>query len=180
MVFTSIFNALMSSCGTSQNLENKSVLEGKTSIHQFEYAGIGGDTIKFSEFEGKKILVVNTASKCGFTGQYEGLEKLHKEYSQKLIVVGFPSNNFGSQEPGSNEDIANFCKLNYGVSFPIATKSSVKGNDINPVMEWLTKVSGGGDIMWNFEKFLLDEKGQYIDRFRSMVKPTSKKIISKI
>ena len=180
MVFTSIFNAIMSSCGTSQNPQNESVLEGKTSIHQFEYAGIAGDTIKFNEFEGKKILVVNTASKCGFTGQYADLEKLHKEYGQKLVIVGFPANNFGGQEPGSNEDIASFCKINYGVSFPIAAKSSVKGKDINPVMEWLTKVSGGGDIMWNFEKFLLDENGHYIDRFRSLVKPMSKKIVSKL
>ena len=178
MVLTSLFNMVMSSCGTSQNPENKSLIKDKTSIHQLEFESISGDTIRFGDYKGKKILLVNTASRCGFTGQYDGLEQLYKENEDKLVVIGFPANNFGGQEPGTNEEIASFCKLNYGVSFPIAKKSSVKGKDINPIMEWLVKESKGGDILWNFEKFLVDEEGKLIDRYRSTVKPLSKKITS--
>jgi len=153
--------------------------ESKTSIHDFKVDSIDGGTIDFSAFKGKKILIVNTASKCGFTPQYQGLEELYKTYKDKLVIVGFPANNFGEQEPGTNEEIAGFCQKNYGVSFPMAAKVSVKGSDIHPLFAYLTTLDNTeitGDIKWNFEKFLLDENGQLIQRFRSGAKPMGKKI----
>lgn len=180
MGLLSFLTTFLSGCASSRNPENEAVLKNKTSIHQFEFIGINGDTINFSSFNGKKILIINTASECGFTKQYDELEKLYQKYQDKLVVIGFPANNFGGQEPGSNQEIASFCKKNYGVNFLLAAKSSVKGKDINPIMEWLIKESKGGNILWNFEKFLLDENGFLIDRFRSITKPMSEKITSKI
>jgi glutathione peroxidase len=150
------------------------------SIYKFKVEGLEGNTIDFSEFKGKKILVVNTASKCGFTPQYESLEKLYSQYSDKLVVVGFPANNFGGQEPGTNEEIKEFCTKNYGVTFPMAAKVSVKGEDIAPIFKWLTDKSENGvmdsEIKWNFTKFLLDENGVLIAKFDSDVVPLSDKI----
>jgi len=155
-----------------------------TSIHQFKVKGLLGDTINFASFKGKKILVVNTASKCGFTPQYEGLEELYNKYKDKLVIVGFPANNFMNQEPGSNEEIASFCKKNYGVSFPMAAKISVKGNNEAPIYKWLTHKSENGvmnaKIKWNFNKFLLDENGVIIAYFPSSVTPLSEEIVSKL
>lgn len=150
-----------------------------TSIHTFDFKTIDGKTMSFSDFKGKKILIVNTASKCGYTSQYEDLEALYKQYNSKLVIVGFPANNFGGQEPGSNSDINNFCKKNYGVTFIMASKVSVKGSDMDPIFQWLTSQSNPdftGDIRWNFEKFLLDENGKLIHRFRSGTNPTDKKL----
>ena len=150
-----------------------------SSIHTFEFKTIDGKTMSFSDFKGKKILIVNTASKCGYTSQYEDLEALYKQYNSKLVIVGFPANNFGGQEPGSNSDINNFCKKNYGVTFIMASKVSVKGSDMNPIFQWLTTQDNPdftGDIRWNFEKFLLDENGKLIHRFRSGTNPTDKKL----
>ncbi|HNJ94684.1 MAG TPA: glutathione peroxidase, partial [Ferruginibacter sp.] len=145
------------------------------SIYDFKVAGLDGDTIDFAQFKGKKILIVNTASKCGFTPQYEDLEKLYKTYKDKLVIVGFPANNFFSQEPGSNETISEFCKKNYGVSFPMAAKISVKGKNIAPIYKWLCDKEENGvmdaKISWNFNKFLLDENGKIIAHFKSAVKP---------
>lgn len=150
------------------------------SIHQFKVSGIDGDAINFSAFKGKKILVVNTASKCGYTPQYADLEKLHQAYGKKLVIVGFPANNFGGQEPGSNAEINEFCKKNYGVSFVMAEKVSVKGEDTHPLFKWLTQKSQNGvmdaEIKWNFTKFLLDEKGKLIAVFPSKVNPMSEEI----
>lgn len=150
-------------------------------IYQFQVPSLEGGTIDFSTFKGKKILVVNTASKCGFTPQYEDLEKLYKEHSDELVIVGFPANNFGGQEPGSNEEIKTFCTKNYGVTFPMAEKVSVKGDDIAPIYKWLTSKSENGvmdaDIKWNFTKFLLDENGVLIAKFDSKVKPLSDEIL---
>ncbi len=171
---------LLPACAQSQNPKNQAMIKEKKSIHEFSFEGLTGETINFEDFKGKKLLIVNTASKCGFTGQYKDLESIYKEHKDKLVVIGFPANNFGGQEPGTNNDIASFCEINYGVTFPMAAKSSVKGKDINPIMEWLIVESGGGDIMWNFEKFLVDENGQYLDRYRSMTKPSSNKIISRL
>lgn len=144
--------------------------------------GLDGGTIDFSKFKGKKILVVNTASKCGFTPQYETLEKLYSGYKDKLVIVGFPANNFGEQEPGSNEEIKEFCTKNYGVTFPMAAKVSVKGDDIAPVFKWLTTKSENGvmdaDIKWNFTKFLLDENGILLTKFDSKVTPLSDEILA--
>lgn len=154
------------------------------SIYDFKVAGLDGDTIDFAEFKGKKILIVNTASKCGFTPQYEDLEKLYKTYKDKLVIVGFPANNFFSQEPGSNETISEFCKKNYGVSFPMAAKISVKGKNIAPIYKWLCNKEENGvmdaKISWNFNKFLLDENGKIIAHFKSAVKPMSEEIVSRL
>ncbi len=150
------------------------------SIHQFKVKSIEGGTIDFSKFKGKKILVVNTASKCGYTPQYEALEKVYEQYKDKLVIVGFPANNFGGQEPGSDGEIQEFCKARFGVKFPLASKISVKGNDIAPIYKWLTNKTENGvldaSIVWNFNKFLLDENGKMIAYFPSNVSPDSEEI----
>jgi glutathione peroxidase len=149
----------------------------KKTIHKFKVEALDGSTIDFSKFKGKKVLVVNTASKCGYTPQYESLEKLYEKYSDKLVIVGFPANNFGQQEPGSNVEIQEFCKKNYGVTFPMAAKVSVKGDDIAPIFKWLTHKKENGvldaEVKWNFSKFLLDEKGVLVAKFDSKVEPMS-------
>lgn len=154
------------------------------SIYDFKVAGLNGDTIDFAAFKGKKILIVNTASKCGFTPQYEGLEQLYEKYKDKLVIVGFPANNFFSQEPGSNETIAAFCKKNYGVTFPMAAKISVKGKNTAPIYRWLCNKEENGvldaRITWNFNKFLLDENGRLLEHFTSKVKPMSEEITGKL
>jgi len=153
-----------------------------SSIYQFKVSSLDGGTIDFSKFKGKKILVVNTASKCGFTPQYAQLEELYKKFGDKLVIIGFPANNFASQEPGSNEDIKAFCTKNYGVTFPMAAKVSVKGDDIAPIYKWLTEKSENGvmdaDIKWNFTKFLLDEHGVLLTKFDSKVTPLSDEILA--
>jgi len=150
------------------------------SIHSFKVEALDGSTIDFSKFKGKKILVVNTASECGFTPQYADLEKLYEQYKNKLVVVGFPANNFGGQEPGANNEIATFCQRNYGVQFPMAAKISVKGDDIAPIYKFLTDKKENGvkntKILWNFTKILLDEKGNIIDSFVSTTNPMSESI----
>ncbi|MCF8214834.1 MAG: glutathione peroxidase [Chitinophagaceae bacterium] len=153
---------------------------GPATIHQFKVPSIEGQTIDFSKFKGKKVLIVNTASKCGYTPQYAELEQLHKAYGSKLVIVGFPANNFGGQEPGSNAEINDFCQKNYGVSFVMAEKVSVKGTDIHPLFKWLTSKEENGvmdaEIKWNFTKFLLDEKGKLLAVFPSKVKPMGEEI----
>ncbi|MCU0387777.1 MAG: glutathione peroxidase [Chitinophagaceae bacterium] len=148
--------------------------------HSFKVKAIDGGTIDLSVYKGKKILVVNTASKCGYTKQYAGLEELYKKYRTKLVVIGFPANNFGGQEPGSNEEIKEFCTSKFDVSFPMAAKVSVKGNDIDPFFKWLTNKSENGvldaNISWNFNKFLLDENGKLLQHFSSNVEPMSEAI----
>lgn len=164
------------------------VSEGKiilvSSIHTFKVEALDGTTIDFSKFKGKKILVVNTASKCGYTPQYAGLEKLYETYKDKLVIVGFPANNFGGQEPGTNTEIKEFCSKNYGVSFPMAAKVSVKGDDQAAIFKWLCNKSENGvldaEIKWNFGKFLLDENGNLLSYFPSKVEPMSEEITSKL
>ena len=150
------------------------------SIHSFKVESLDGKTIDFSKFKGKKILIVNTASECGFTPQYEDLEKLYDTYKNKLVIVGFHRNKFGGQEPGSKQEIAKYKKKNYGVSFPMAAKVSVKGSDTAPIFKFLTdkKLNGvkNTTILWNFTKFLLNEKGELVDTFISTTKPTSDSI----
>jgi len=151
-----------------------------TTIYKFKVEALDGGKIDFKKFKGKKILIVNTASKCGYTPQYEDLQKLYTQYSDKLVIVGFPANNFGGQEPGTNTEIKEFCKKNYGVTFPMAAKVSVKGDDIAPIFKWLTHKDENGvldaEIKWNFTKFLLDENGVLITKFDSKVKPMSEEI----
>lgn len=150
------------------------------SIYDFKVPSLEGGTIDFSTFKGKKILVVNTASKCGYTPQYEGLEKLYEQYKDKLVIVGFPANNFGEQEPGSNEEIQGFCKKNYGVTFPMAAKVDVVGENTHPLFKWLTVKEQNGvlnaEVKWNFTKFLIDENGKLLASFASKVKPESEEI----
>lgn len=150
-------------------------------IYNFKVPGLEGNTIDFSAYKGKKILIVNTASKCGFTKQYKELEELYKAYKGKLVIIGFPANNFGGQEPGTNTEIGEFCKRNYGVTFPMAEKVSVAGEDIHPLFKYLTaeaKKAGAPDpvIKWNFTKFLIDEKGKLVHVFPSKVTPMSEEL----
>ena len=154
-----------------------------TSLYSFKTKTVNGKDFDFSSLKGKKVLIVNTASECGNTPQYADLEKLYEKYKDRLVIIGFPANNFGAQEPGTNEQISEFCKTNYGITFPVMQKVSVKGEDISPLFQWLTTENNPdftGDIKWNFEKFLLDENGKLIHRFRSKVTPFSPEIISAI
>jgi glutathione peroxidase len=147
------------------------------SIHTFKVTGIDGKQINLAAYKGKKILIVNTASKCGYTPQYESLQKVYDQYKDKLVILGFPCNQFGGQEPGTNEEIAAFCKANYGVNFPLADKIDVKGTNIAPIYQWLTQKAQNGvldaNIGWNFNKFLIDENGKMLAYFPSNVKPES-------
>lgn len=145
------------------------------SIHEFEMKSIDGKATPLKNFAGKVVLVVNVASQCGYTPQYKGLEALYKRYkSQGLVVVGVPANNFGAQEPGSNEEIATFCKRNYDVSFPMMSKVDVKGSGMTPLYGYLTQK--GGDIKWNFTKFLVGKDGKVVQRFESGVDPESSEL----
>ena len=166
------------------------------SIYDFKVPGLDGE-IDFSQFKGKKIMIVNTASQCGNTPQYKDLEALYEKYKDKLVIVGFPANNFGAQEPGSNEEIKQFCTKEYSVTFPMAEKISVKGDDIHPLYKWLVDQSkemaksvpavNSKDIVWrkflqdpviwNFTKFLLDEKGNLIAVFHNKVSPMSEEVL---
>ncbi|HTS44899.1 MAG TPA: glutathione peroxidase [Puia sp.] len=153
---------------------------GATSIYDFKVPSLTGGSIDFSQFKGKKIMIVNTASKCGNTPQYASLEKLYEKYKDRLVIVGFPANNFGQQEPGTNGEIEEFCKKNYGVSFPMAEKVSVKGDDIDPLFKYLVseaeKKGFTDPIKWNFTKFLLDEKGNLITVIFNKVDPMSDEV----
>jgi glutathione peroxidase len=150
-----------------------------SSVYEFKLKNIDGADFSLAQYRGKKVLVVNTASKCGFTPQYADLQKLAELYKDKLVVVGFPANNFGQQEPGTATDIKTFCSARYGVTFPLSEKVSVKGDDICPLFKYLTEAPNPdftGEIKWNFEKFLIDENGNLIHRFRSQVTPLDPKI----
>ena len=174
--------ALFLACTSATTIKDKE-MESKPhpkNIYAFKVPSIEGGTIDFSKYKGKKILVVNTASKCGYTPQYEGLEKLYKENKDKLVVVGFPADNFGHQEPGTNEEIQEFCKLRFGVTFPLAGKVDVVGENTAPLFKWLTSKEQNGvldaTVKWNFTKFLLDENGKLLASFESKVTPQSEEI----
>jgi glutathione peroxidase len=159
-----------------------SIAFSQQSFYDFKVKDIDGKNFDLSTLKGKKVLVVNTASKCGNTPQYAGLEKLYKEYgSQKFTIIGFPANNFGKQEPGTNREIAEFCEKNYGVTFPIMSKISVKGDDMDPLYQWLTSKSKNGvmdsDVKWNFQKYLIDENGKLVGMVDPKVKPDDDKIV---
>lgn len=156
------------------------LFQGKD-VHDFKIKTIDGQTVDLAQFEGKKMLLVNTASECGFTKQYEGLQELSEKYGNEVVVIGFPANNFGGQEPGSHEEIQEFCEKNFGVTFLLAEKTSVKGDDISELFQYLTTVDNAsftGDINWNFEKFLVDENGKLTHRFRSKIEPMSEEVTS--
>lgn len=165
-------------CFTNCQAQNKK--EMKT-IYDYKVEDISGNEFDFADLKGKKILVVNTASKCGFTPQFEGLEDLYQKYKdQNFTIVGFPSNDFGQQDPGSNEEIAEFCKINYGVTFPMMSKISVKGDSIAPIYQFLTQKELNGkknsSVKWNFQKYIINEDGTLEDFFYSITEPESKKI----
>jgi glutathione peroxidase len=145
---------------------------------------LGGETIQLSKFRGKALLIVNTASECGYTPQYAGLERLYEKYKDRgLVVIGFPSNDYGAQEPGSAEEIASFCKKNYGVTFPMMAKVHAKGSEIAPVYKTLTQETPDGirgDVKWNFTKFLVDPTGQVVARFESKIDPESAELVGAV
>jgi len=158
-------------------------MSAQTSFYDFKVETLEGETFDLSSLKGKKVLVVNTASKCGYTPQYEDLEKLYDEFGgDNFIVIGFPANNFMSQEPGTNEEIREFCTKNYGVSFPMMAKISVKGKQKNDLYNWLTLSEENGvsdaPVTWNFQKFLIDEDGKWLTFFSPKVKPMSEDIVS--
>lgn len=160
--------------------QTTSVSTPQRNIYDFKVKSLTGGTIDFSKYKGKKILIVNTASKCGFTPQYKGLEELYESNKDKLVIVGFPSDNFGGQEFQEDTAIHSFCEKNYGVTFPLTTRVDVKGDNITPVYKYLTNKSENGvldaTISWNFNKFLIDEKGNLIAHFDSKVTPESEEL----
>ena len=158
---------------------NKTTAQTPASIYDFKMKSLDGKEIDFSQFKGKKLLIVNTASKCGFTPQYKDLEKLHEMYGSRVVVLGFPANNFLWQEPGSNNDIATFCEKNYGVKFLMFEKISVKGSDKHPLYKWLESQTGKSPS-WNFCKYIVDADGKAIAFFPSKVNPLDKQIIDRI
>ena len=155
-----------------------------TTIYDFKVPGLEGGTIDLSAYKGKKIMIVNTASLCGNTHQYADLEALYQKYKDKLVIIGFPANNFASQEPGTNAEIKEFCTKNYGVTFPMAAKVSVKGDDIHPLFRYLVseaaKIGITDPIKWNFTKFLLDENGKLIAVIHNKTSVLSDEVISKL
>ena len=166
----------------SQNNKKVPTMEKQT-IYQFKWEDLSGKIFDFSSLKGKKIMIVNTASKCGLTPQYKGLEALYKEYkTQGFVIVGFPSNNFLWQEPGTNKEIATFCQLNYGVTFPMMSKISVKGKDMHEVYQFLTKKSKNGfedsKVEWNFQKYLLNEKGELVKVISPKTLPNDPEIVN--
>jgi glutathione peroxidase len=153
-----------------------SVTAQSGSLHELSFTDIEGNEVSLAQFKGKKILFVNTASECGFTKQYEELQALHEKFGKKVAVIGFPCDQFGGQEPGSEKEIQAFCKKNYGVTFLMASKIEVKGDGQHPVYQWLTKEAGDVEIRWNFEKFLVNENGELMEHYRSQTKPMSEKV----
>jgi glutathione peroxidase len=158
-------------------------VSGQKTFHDFTVLDIKGEEFDLAQFKGKKVLVVNTASKCGLTPQYSDLEKLYKEYGDNdFVIIGFPSNDFAGQEPGTNDEIAAFCQTRYGVTFPMMSKITVKGDDQHPVYRWLTRSEENGvedsKVAWNFQKFMIDEEGKLVGHVPPRKKPTCKQIVS--
>ncbi len=164
-----------------QQAMNQPQHQAKTSIYEFHFTSLDGKQIDFHQYKGKKLLLVNTASKCGYTPQYEELQKLSETHSNKVTVIGFPANNFGAQEPGSDQEIGAFCQKNFGVTFQLFSKSSVLPPHQNPVYEWLTQPAQNGwnseAPNWNFCKYLIDENGQLLQFYSSAVSPLSEDIL---
>jgi glutathione peroxidase len=185
-IFIPLLTLLTSCLGFNQVKSKPANLKMKNSInlYSFKMKSIDGTLIDFAIYKGKKVLIVNTASKCGFTPQYEALEALHKTYGQQLVVLGFPANNFGGQEPGSNNDIAAFCQKNYGVSFQLFEKVDVTGDKACDLFKWLANKDENGwnsqQPNWNFNKYLIDEQGELIKYFPSTTKPMSEELINSI
>lgn len=160
-----------------------SLMAQEKSFYDFTVKDIDGNDYNLAQLKGKKVLVVNTASKCGFTPQYEDLQKLYEKYgSENFVIIGFPANNFMNQEPGSNAEIKSFCSSEYDVTFPMMAKISVKGDDIHPLYEWLTEESLNGKmdskVKWNFQKYMIDENGHLVDVAYPKTNPLDEQIVS--
>lgn len=167
----------------TMNTENEATMQTESDFYAFSVKTLEGENFDFDSLRGKRVLIVNTASECGFTPQYEQLQELYDTYGgDKFTIIGFPANNFGGQEPGSNAEIRTFCSRNYGVSFPMMEKISVKGDDIHPVYQWLTQESlngvADGSVQWNFHKFLVDENGNWVKELSSRVNPLDEVIVN--
>jgi len=172
--YLSIFLMIMATITTTS---------AQKSFYDFKVETIDGSEFDLSSLKGKKVLIVNTASKCGFTPQYEGLQELYEKYGgDNFMIIGFPANNFLNQEPGTNDEIQQFCRINYGVTFPMMAKISVKGDDMHPLYKWLTSKEMNGimdsKVKWNFQKYLVDEEGKLIAVYYSKTKPMSEKIVN--
>lgn len=183
-IFVSIIMILTSCQKNAQNTPKQieKIMEKQT-IYQFKVEDISGKTFDFADLKGKKIMIVNTASECGLTPQYKDLETLFKQYkNQNFTIIGFPANNFGAQEPGSNDQIATFCEKNYGVSFPMMSKISVKGKDMHPLYSFLTQKEKNGvedsEVQWNFQKYLINERGELEKVIAPNVLPTDDEVVS--
>ena len=181
MLMTRLKHFLITIIVTAVTLETAGQEQYKT-LYDFKVKSISGFDYDLSQHKGKKVLIVNTASKCALTPQYEDLEALYRKYGgENFVILGFPSNNFLGQEPGTNEEIVEFCTLNYGVSFPMMAKIEVKGKNQHPLYKWLTTKEENGvmnaSVKWNFQKFLIDEEGRLVDSVNPQVKPTSDRII---
>ena len=176
---TSLLLTLMN-CQSQDDTNSTSM----SSIYDIQINTLMGEALDLSQFKGKKMLIVNVASECGFTPQYEDLQKLHAEHGDKIVVIGVPCNQFGGQEPGNAEEIQKFCSVNYGVEFVMTEKVDVKGDDQHPLYAWLTNKDNNGvkssEVRWNFQKYLIDENGKYIDFYYSMTNPMSDKILGKL
>ena len=161
---------------------NKTMSDNSTTLFDFKINSINGEEINFQKFKGKTLLIVNVASKCGFTKQYDDLQNLYELYKDKgLVVLGIPSNQFGGQEPGSENEIKKFCETNFNISFPMTSKYDVKGNKAHPVYKWAKENYGKSAVpKWNFHKILINKEGNIEDTFASFTNPMSKKLISKI
>lgn len=182
LFFVSCSNKAQTGSPQNEKSEKNSSMEKQT-IYQFKVTDLNGDEFDFASLKGKKLLIVNTASKCGYTSQYKELEELYRLYKDKnFVVIGFPANNFLWQEPGSDAEIAAFCQKNYGVTFPMMSKISVKGSDIHPLYQFLTqkKLNGVLDskVKWNFQKYLVNEKGELVNMFLSGINPTDAEIVN--
>lgn len=178
--------AISTLCAFCMNKNPDTQLAGNAvtnkSIYDFTIESIDGETIRFADYKGKMILIVNTASKCGYTPQYKALQELYNSHKDKLVIVGFPSDNFGGQEYQDNQDIKAFCEKNFGVTFPLTTRVDVKGDNTTPVYKYLCNKSENGvldaEISWNFNKFLIDANGNLVKHFSSKVKPDSEEILA--
>lgn len=185
---TSKENGSISASNNVAEVNAKNIAQSENlnqSFHSFSISSLDeSSTLNMADYKGVKILIVNVASKCGYTPQYEGLQKLYEQYNENLQIIGFPCNQFMGQEPGGKEEIASFCKKNYGVTFPLSSKIDVKGENQHPIYSWLTSKKQNGlddfKVSWNFNKFLIDEEGKLIGHFGSSVEPLSEVILEAI
>ncbi|CAA9199473.1 glutathione peroxidase [Flavobacterium collinsii] len=178
-----LFGTKIQAQTSKEKLSKTDKTMAKETIYQFKVEDLSGDTFDFASLKGKKVMIVNTASKCGLTPQYKDLEAIYKEYKDKgFVIVGFPANNFASQEPGTNKEIETFCQQNYGVTFPMMDKVSVKGNDMCEVYKFLTQKSKNGlqdsEVEWNFQKYLINEKGELVKVIKPRTLPTDPEVIN--